>query len=109
MRSREKTKEVMPQPPDIIDDIIAHLEPEDVPFQYIVMAKIIDMDGNEHIVKGDALEEMLNNPSKYHIAEAQVILNVKKLRKAIIEEVSFFFDEVGRMLEKSLNGDDDED
>jgi hypothetical protein len=108
MRSREELKDCMQQPPDIIDDIIAHLEPEDVPFQYIVMAKIIDMDGTEHIVKGDALEEMLNNPNKYHIAEARVILNVKKLRKAIIEEVGYFFDEVNRMLDKTLGGDEDE-
>ena len=59
-------------PIDVLDDIIARLEPEDVPAEYIVMAKITDFEGNERIIKGTELEEMVKHPERYQIAEARV-------------------------------------
>lgn len=82
---------------DILDDIISKIDPEDVPVEYIVAAKITDFSGVERILKGDDLANVMRNPDQYEIAEARVILNVKKIRKAIINEVNYLYDEVNRL------------
>lgn len=84
-------------PVDILDDIISHLEPEDVPVEYIVMAKVTDFDGTERIIRGNELEAMIKSPHLYKIAEARVVLNVRKIRKAIMAEVNGVYDEVNRL------------
>lgn len=81
---------------DVLDDIISHLDPEDVPAEYIVMAKITDFQGATKMVKGKDLEEMLKNPQLHQIAEARVVMNVKKMRKAISMNVNYIYDEVNR-------------
>lgn len=81
---------------EIIDEIINKLDPEDVPIEYIVMAKITDFQGNERIVRGKELSDLLRNPDLHQIAEARVILNVKKIRKAILDEINAVFDAVNR-------------
>lgn len=83
---------------DVLEDIINKLDPENVPVEFMVMAKITDFQGVERIVKGEELEKMIRNPEMYQIAEARVILNVNKLKKAIIDEVNFIYDEVNRRL-----------
>jgi hypothetical protein len=82
---------------DVIDDVLNRLEPEDVPLEYIVMAKIVNFQGEETILRGPELERMMRNPEQYSIAEARVILNIKKMRRALIEEVDYIYDEVNRM------------
>jgi hypothetical protein len=82
---------------DVLDDIISHLDPEDVPVEFIVMAQVTDFNGVEKIIKGDALEELLMNPEMHQIAELRVILNVRKIRKAIMEEVNAVYDEANRL------------
>jgi len=82
---------------DVLDEIIGGLEPEDVPTEFIVMAKITDFQGNERVVRGDEMEDIIKNPDRYNIAEARVILNVRKLRKAIIDEMNIIYDNVNRM------------
>lgn len=84
-------------PIDILDDIISRLDPEDVPIEFIVMAQITDFQGVEKIIKGDELEQVLMNPELYQIAELRVILNVRKIRKAIMEEVNAVYDEANRL------------
>jgi hypothetical protein len=83
-------------PTDVLDDIISRLDPEEVPPEYIVMAKITDFQGTTKLVKGKELEEMLKNPELHQIAEARVVLNVKKMRKAIATQVNYIYDEVNR-------------
>lgn len=84
-------------PTEVLDDLISRLDPEDVPVEYIVMAKVVDFSGNERVVKGEELEQVIRNPELHHIAEARVILNVKKMRKAIVTEVNYIYDEVNRL------------
>lgn len=82
---------------DVIEELISRLDPEDVPLEYIVMAKIVDFQGVEKILRGDELETMMRNPELYSISEARVILNVKKMRRAVIAEVDYIYDEVNRL------------
>ena len=80
-------------PQDILDDIISRLDPEEIPAEYIVMAKITDLDGNEKIIKGEELKEFMTKPFEF-ASEARIILDIRKIRKAIIEEVNRVYDEV---------------
>ncbi|RYD66080.1 MAG: hypothetical protein EOP83_05950 [Verrucomicrobiaceae bacterium] len=82
---------------DVIEEIISRLDPADVPVQYIVMAKIVDFKGEEKILRGEELKDMMENPDLHNIAEARVILNVKKMRKTVISEIDHIYDEVNRM------------
>lgn len=81
---------------DILDDIIGQLDPEEIPVEYIVMAKVTDFDGNERLIRGEELAEFMRNPFEV-ASEARIILDVRKIRKAIVEEVNAVYDEVNRM------------
>lgn len=83
-------------PTDVLDDIISQLEPENVPSEYIIMAKVTDYAGAERIIRGPELDRIMQNPDSHQIVEVRVILNVKKLRRAIIDEVNDIYEEVNR-------------
>lgn len=83
---------------DVVDGIISSLDPEQVPLEFIVMAKITDQRGIEKIIKGQELEKILGNPETYQVSEARVILDMTKLRKAIIEEITYVNEEVEKLL-----------
>lgn len=84
---------------DVLDELIRNLDPEDVPTEYIVMAKVTDFQGVERIVKGDELDQVLHNPELHQIQEVRVIYNVRKMRRAIIAEIDGIYDEVNRMFQ----------
>lgn len=76
---------------DILDEIISGLQPEDVPVEFIIMAKIVDFNGIERIIRGKELAEFMANPDRPDMAEARVILDVKKIKMAVLVEVAEFF------------------
>ena len=79
---------------DILDEIIGRLQPEHVPVEYIIMAKLIDQNGIERVIKGVELADFMANPEKANVKEARVILDVTKIRKAMMHDVTVFFDEL---------------
>lgn len=93
-------------PKDILDDIISRLDPEEIPADYIVMAKLTDFDGNERIIRGEELREFMQSPFE-HAAEARIILDVRKIRKAIVEEVNWVYDEVNKLFSAKFGGSPD--
>jgi len=77
---------------NILDEVISGLQPEDLPVEYIVLVKIIDLQGVERNLRGDDLEKFMNDPNKHlGIAEARVILDIRKIRAAIMTAVNVFF------------------
>jgi hypothetical protein len=88
-------------PAETLDELISNLDPEQVPLKFIVMAKVTDFHGVERIIKGEELELMMEHPEQFEIAEARVILDVRKIRNAIIDEVNFAYDEVNRVIRDS--------
>lgn len=87
---------------DVLDDLIRSLDPEDVPIKFIVMAVVTDFDGNERKVKGEELEAIIREPEHQNVAEVRVIYNVKKMRRAIAEEVSAVYDEIARLFHQKI-------
>lgn len=77
--------------PDALDEIISQLTPEEVPTEFIVIAKVTTMTGEENFLTGEELEIIMENPEQYGIAETRIILDVHRIRKAIIDEVDELF------------------
>ncbi len=75
-----------------LDEIIASLDPEDIPYEYILMAKVTDFQGNEKVYRGKDLGAFLSNP--FSVAEVKVILDVRTIRLALAEIVRHIATEV---------------
>lgn len=91
-------------PSDIIDEIVASLDPEHIPMEYIVMGRITLFNGSEKIIKGNELEMVLKHPERYNIAEARVVLDVKKIRKVIVDEINDIYDQVNNNISNHYTG-----
>jgi len=79
--------------PDILDEIIDQIEPEVVPPEFIIMAKIRTEDGKEFVITGEELQDALAS-QKFDIVDIRVILNVKRIREMVIETTNNIFREV---------------
>ncbi len=78
-----------------IDDIIASLDPQLVPWIYIDLAVVTGLDGVEREVHGDELFSLLNHPSLDKIAvSVQVLMDHKRLRNDMLTTISDFWKEV---------------
>jgi hypothetical protein len=74
---------------EVLDSIIDNLQAEDVPASFMIMAKLTDLNGNEKIIKGSDLEDFLKN-NKKEFYEVRFVLNVKKMKLAILNEFKKF-------------------
>ena len=83
-------------PSELFDDIIHNIDADEVPLEYIIMAKVTDFNGNERLVRGDELATVMRGPERMKVQEARVILDVRKIRIAIAEGVNEIYDEVNR-------------
>lgn len=74
----------------MVNDFLTHLEPEDVPFEYIAAASIKDINGKEVMLKGEELKMLMSNHPNYaFVKDARIYINVHKVVKAINLEVEF--------------------
>jgi len=79
----------------ILEEVISSLHPEDVPPEYIILAKVVDVYGTEKTLRGVDLEKFMNNPDRGRsFMEARVFLDVRKIRDKITNSVNSFFDEL---------------
>lgn len=81
---------------EIMNEIINNINIVEVPVEFIVMAQITDIRGVERFVKGDEFRKIIPNPHLHEIREAKVILNVHKIKKAIVNEVNAIYEDVNR-------------
>jgi hypothetical protein len=86
-------------PNDLLDDIIARIDPEFIPAEYIIMARYIDRSGVEKIVRGLELERFLLDRTDAH--SARVVLDTRKIKKAIIAAVTSTMEMSDRMFRES--------
>lgn len=80
----------------VLDEIVNEIEPEGIPPEYIILARIIDFDGRERVVRGKDIETLMNAEHSGRIAEARIVLDVPKIKQAIINEVNAIYNEIGR-------------
>lgn len=86
---------------DVLDDMISGLQPEYVPVEYIVCAKLVDWQGVQRIVRGAELAQFMANPDHAGIQEARVVLDVRKIRRAMIASIMAFFEALEQRLADS--------
>jgi hypothetical protein len=77
---------------DVLDDIISGLQPQNVPVEFIVMAKLTDRTGVEQVLRGDDLVTFMANPEKANAKGAKIVLDVRKIRRSMSNEIVRFFE-----------------
>ena len=85
-------------PIDLFDEIIQSINPEEVPLEFIVMAKVRDFNGNERIIRGSELSQVLRGPAREKYNDARIVLHVRKIRDAIAAGVNEIYDEINRRI-----------
>lgn len=88
-------------PVDLLEDIIQNIDPDQVPLEYIILAKVTDFKGEERILKGTELARVMRGPERKLLAEARVILDVRKIRQAIAAGVNEIYDEINRLVDEA--------
>lgn len=74
---------------DILDEIVAQLDPEDIPTCFILKAFVTDFDGKQFELRGSELEKFLQSP--YHAAEVRVVLDIRAIRAHMNASIEFVF------------------
>jgi L-2-hydroxyglutarate oxidase LhgO len=77
-----------------LDAIIQKLNPREIPAEYISAARIVDNDGIEQIYYGKDIEPLLKNPQAFLAMEASIIVDVYKVKSAMIEDIESAFKEI---------------
>lgn len=88
----------------ILNDIVSKLDPTEVPVEFIIMAQIRDIFGDRHFMQADEFKRVIPDPALNNIAEAKVILNVRKIRQTIVNEVNGIYDQVTKKIHESGMG-----
>lgn len=74
----------MNQRPDILDEIITQLDPDHIPTEFIIMAKVRTFDGGEDIVNGEDFDDYMVTNAE-HVANIQVVFNVRRIRERVTD------------------------
>lgn len=90
-------------PSELFDDIIQNIDPDEVPLEFIILAKVTDFSGKERVLKGSELEKVMRGPERKRLAEARVMLDVRKIRLAIASGVNEIYDEINRLNSSCLS------
>jgi hypothetical protein len=93
---------------DLFDNIIRNIDVDEVPLEFIIMAKVTSMDGSEHIVRGPELAKVIRGPERNRLRGFNVILDVRKIRNAVISGVNEIYDGMNR-LQKNTKPNTDSD
>jgi hypothetical protein len=72
---------------DFLDELISKIDPIDIPVEYLVMAHVIDSDGNQFSLYGQEIKDVLENPDIFGVSEVRVLVNVKRIREEILEDM----------------------
>ena len=74
---------------DILDEIVAQLDPEDIPVSFIIKAFVTDFEGNQFELRGPELEKFLQ--TAYQAAEVRVVLDVRAIRAHMAAVIEFVY------------------
>lgn len=89
-------------PSDLFEDIIQSIDPDEVPLEFIVLAKVTDFNGTERVIRGNELAKIMRGPERRKLSEARIILNIRKIREAIALGVNEIYDEINRRISEEI-------
>ena len=79
----------------IFDQIIDEVSPDDLPVEYIILARVVDFAGVERELRGDELIKFINHPMReFSVLQACILLDVAKMREVMLENILTFFESV---------------
>jgi hypothetical protein len=97
-------KETFPMSPsELLEDIIQRIDPDEVPVEFILFARVTDYRGNEHQLRGAELVRVMRGPERRKLVEARVVLDVRKIRNAVEAGVFALYDEINKLTDFSRN------
>ena len=86
---------------ELVKDFLSHLEPDELPFEFIAGATIQDANGQEVMLKGDKLKMLMSNHPDYaYVKDARIYINLQKVIKAINLEMEFILESVDLLFEE---------
>jgi hypothetical protein len=80
--------------PDILDEILAEMQPEDIKSVYAKKAEIVDYEGKTKIVTGKELTKFMNNPAEFGVS-ANLYFNMTIMKSHILKEVALLYSNAG--------------
>lgn len=84
--------------PDFLDEIINELEPEMVPLEYMIVAKVQTIYGEELVLTKDELEDLMEESPEI-INSVRVMLDMKAIRDDINRISDAVFQTIRRQLQ----------
>jgi hypothetical protein len=90
----------------IVQEFLYHLDPEEVPLEYISAAAIRDTEGREVVLRGQELQMLMSNHPDYrHVRDCRVFIDLKRVIAAVNLEVEFIHEQVNAMMDwEETNG-----
>lgn len=73
----------------ILDEVVAQLDPEDIPTRFILKAFVTDFDGKQFELRGSELDKFLQSP--YQAAEVRVVLDIRSIRAHMTAAIEYVF------------------
>jgi hypothetical protein len=73
----------------IIDEVVAHLDAENIPLQFIIKAIVTDFNGNQFELRGIELAKFLQ--TTYEAAEVRLVLDVRGIRAHMSAVIEFIY------------------
>jgi hypothetical protein len=83
----------------VLNDVISGLSPECIPIEFVISVKYIDYNGVDHVVHGGDLTRFMGDPHKFQAREAQITLDVGRMRRIMYERVTAFFADLAKQPE----------
>lgn len=84
----------------IVQEFLYHLDPEEVPLEYISAASIKDLEGREVVLRGQELQMLMSNHPDYrHVSDCRVFIDLKRVIAAVNLEVEFIHEQVDKILD----------
>jgi hypothetical protein len=86
--------------PDLLDELVAELDPALVPPEFIIRATYQTRDGVEHTVDGNALANMLREGGGVlrGVHDARVTIDVRAIKQAMMADVVACYERVNRLI-----------
>lgn len=74
----------------VFDEVINSLHPHSIPAEFIISAKYTDWRGSEHELFDRDLLTFLNQPHRFAVRDAQIVLDIGRMRSVMRDKVNEF-------------------
>lgn len=94
---------------NLFDDIMQNIDIDDVPLEFIVVAKVTSKDGTERLIRGSELEKVIRGPERKRLVGFNAVLDTRKIRNVVVAGVNEIYDELNKLCEEQWSVKKDTD